>query len=273
VSEGTSTAVLAWWAFLSTVSVFNIVLWARLARRRAGMTAEERRLLWLAACFVFGCAFRSFLPRADVQRICLVDSWFSTVLVGRAVATVAELAFVAQVAITLRAVARHADARFAVAYSHAIVPLIVVAELASWYAVVTTNFIGNAIEQSIWTATHFGVGVCYLAMLPRLRGALRTLAIVAVVLAAAFVAFMTNVDVPMYLHRHADDTDAGRVYFGLADGFRDLATRWVVTFRWSDWHEELAWMAGYFSACVWMSLFMTRIPALVARAARAQRVA
>jgi hypothetical protein len=70
------------------------------------------------------------------------------------------------------------------------------------------------------------------------------------------------------VHRHADDEAMGRVYFGLADGFHDLATRWIVTFRWSDWHEELAWMAGYFSACVWISLFMTRIPSLVRAQAR-----
>jgi hypothetical protein len=263
MEEGASAAVVAWWAFLCAASVVNIVLWARLARARGRATADERRLLWLAACFVFGCAFRSFLPRADVQRICLVDSFLSTVLVGRAVATVAELAFVAQVALTLRIVGRHAGARAVVAYSHAIVPLIVVAEIASWYAVITTNFLGNAIEQSIWTATHLGVGACYLAMWPRLRGGLRTLAAVAVGLATAFVAFMTTVDVPMYVHRHADDEAMGRVYFGLADGLHDLATRWIVTFRWADWHEELAWMAGYFSAAVWISLFMTRIPSLV----------
>jgi hypothetical protein len=249
-----------WWLFLCAVSVLNIALWVRV---RARTPVEDRRLVWLAACFVFGCAFRSFLPRADVQRICLVDTWFSTVLVGRAVATIAELAFVAQVAMTLRAVGRHANARVAVAYSHAIVPLIVVAEIASWYAVVTTNFLGNAIEQSIWTATHLGVGLCFLAMLPRLHGALRGLAVVAIVLAAAFVAFMTTVDVPMYLHRHADDMRAARAYFGLADGFRDLATRWIVTFRWSDWHEELAWMAGYFSAAVWLSLYMITVPRLL----------
>src|SRR5580693_7272457 len=55
--------------------------------------------LLLCAAYVFGCAFRSFLPRADVQRICLFDTWLSSVVVGRSVATVAEICFAAQWAI------------------------------------------------------------------------------------------------------------------------------------------------------------------------------
>ena len=53
-------------------------------------------MLLLCAAYVFGCAFRSVLPRADVQRICLFDTWLSSVFVGRSVATVAEVCFAAQ---------------------------------------------------------------------------------------------------------------------------------------------------------------------------------
>jgi hypothetical protein len=57
--------------------------------------AVQHRQLSLSTPFVL-VAFRSFLPRADVQRITLVDVWLSGVLVGRTVATIAELCFVAQ---------------------------------------------------------------------------------------------------------------------------------------------------------------------------------
>ncbi len=63
-------------------------------------------MLVLCAAYVFGCAFRSFLPRADVQRICLFDHWTSSVAVGRSVATIAEVCFVAQWAIMLDSSAR-----------------------------------------------------------------------------------------------------------------------------------------------------------------------
>ena len=92
-----SVGVLIWWTGLCTVSVFNIWEWRRtaaaLARRkpvcRPGVYLYQRRQLLLSAVYVLGCAFRSILPRADVQRIGLLDSWVSSVLVGRSVATVA----------------------------------------------------------------------------------------------------------------------------------------------------------------------------------------
>ena len=46
--------------------------------------------------FASGCAFRSFLPGSECQRICLSDSALSSVLVTRSVATLAELSLVAQ---------------------------------------------------------------------------------------------------------------------------------------------------------------------------------
>ena len=61
-----------------------------------GSTTAHQLMLFLCAAYVFGCAFRSFLPRADVQRICLFDTWLSSVTVGRTVATIAEVAFAAQ---------------------------------------------------------------------------------------------------------------------------------------------------------------------------------
>ena len=86
--------VAIWWFFLVAASVANVALWLLLHRSfRRRMLNLQRGLLriklmvLLCAAYVFGCAFRSVLPRADVQRICLFDTWFSSALVGRSVAT------------------------------------------------------------------------------------------------------------------------------------------------------------------------------------------
>lgn len=60
--------------------------------------------------------------------------------------------------------------------------------------------------------------------------------------------------IPMYLNRWRADRLAGRSYFTLAQGLHDLATRWVVTRQWSDWHTEVPWMTLYSSAAVWLSI-------------------
>jgi hypothetical protein len=105
--------VAFWWVFLACISLINICLWSwsqYYLRKKASSLVEAiliRRSLWLSAGYTFGCAFRSFLPRADVQRIVLFDSWWSSVFVGRSVATIAELCFIAQWALTLHYLAHN----------------------------------------------------------------------------------------------------------------------------------------------------------------------
>src|SRR3984957_11018525 len=79
-----------WWSLLTLVSGANIAVWFLLYRQlhepstgSLGSTSGIELMLLLCAAYVFGCAFRSFLPRADVQRICLFDTWLSSVVVGR----------------------------------------------------------------------------------------------------------------------------------------------------------------------------------------------
>jgi hypothetical protein len=222
----------------------------------------RRRQLALSAAFVLGCAFRSALPRADVQRICLVDSWLSSVLVGRSVATVAELAFVAQWALLLRALAEEAGAGAVRAISRAIVPLIAVAETCSWSAVLTTCYLGNVLEESIWalSASLFVAGL--LALRPRAPAGRRAFLAAAIAVGLGYVAFMCAVDVPMYVSRWRADEAAGRRYLSALDGARDLARRWIVTGEWDAWREEMPWMSLYFSAAVWMSIGLVRAPRL-----------
>ena len=149
-------SVKAWWLALIGVSVVNICAWVlagvlpRAPRGGDPALPTRRRQLLLSAPFVFGCAFRSVFPRADVQRICVVDSWLSSVAVGRTVAMIAELCFAAQCALLLRVLAVETRKPVALGISRVIVPLIAMAETFSWYSVITTNYIGNTIEESTW---------------------------------------------------------------------------------------------------------------------------
>src|SRR6188508_357368 len=146
-----SNPVAIWWGFLLAVSAVNIVFWLLLHRhsrntldRQRGMFRVDLMVL-LCAAYVFGCAFRSILPRADVQRICLFDTWLSSVFIGRSVATVAEIAFAAQWAVILHQLGTMTGADTTVAAASVIVPLIVIAECFSWHAVLTTKYLNNAI--------------------------------------------------------------------------------------------------------------------------------
>src|SRR5262249_20478436 len=154
--------------------------------------------LLLSAVYVLGCCFRSLFPRADVQRLGLIDSWLSSVLVGRAVATAAELCFVAQWAILLHTAARDSNSRFGVAVAWLLVPLLAVAEMCSWSAVLTTCYLGNVAEESLWAISAALLVAGCVAVWPRCRAVRRPFLAAAVVLGALYVGFMCTVDIPMY---------------------------------------------------------------------------
>jgi hypothetical protein len=259
-----SLGVETWIWFLRALSAFNIAVWLRMLgsyQRESGLQGPElrryrRRQLILSALFVFGCAFRSILPRADVQRICLFDTPLSVVFIGRSVATIAEMAFMAQWALLLAESAGMGQrGDIARIVSRVLVPIIAVAELCSWYAVLSTNYLGNAFEQSIWT---FSAVLVVLGLVWRERAARQRFVGIAVALIGAYVLFMAMVDVPMYLHRWRLDELAQRPYFSFLEGLRDAATRRVVTQEWAAWHREIPWMSLYFSTGVWVSLWLTR---------------
>ena len=250
-----------WWSLLTLVSAVNIAAWFWVYRylhepQTGGRhsTPNIELMLLFSAAYVFGCAFRSMLPRADVQRICLFDTWLSSVTVGRSVATVAEICFAAQWAMVLYRLATMTGAEATLTAAWVIVPLILIAEGFSWYAVLTKKFFCNAIENSIW-------GICFLIILvglgrliPEFGGLARAVVVSAIVGISGYLAFLAFVDVPMYLAR-ARTGGAGSIRpLSPLEGLRDASVRWVVTHELAHWKDEIAWMSLYFSAAVWASL-------------------
>ena len=151
---------MIWWSGLCAAAAINIVAWmfaacGELKRRKAGMPADIHavrvRLLWLAAIYVLGCGFRSVLPMLDVPRLCLHDTWISRIIVGRSVATIAELSFAAQLALLLRVASVAAGGGLAAVASRLVVPLVLFAELCCWTAVLRGNYLMHALENSLWT--------------------------------------------------------------------------------------------------------------------------
>jgi hypothetical protein len=260
--EMTSNAVGRWHALLRLVAVLNLALWSLAAvavARGQGAnhvmadTASRVQLL-LSAGYVFGCAFRSMLPVYDIPRIVLVDSPLSSVAVGRSVATVAELCFAAQWALILHQTALLSGNLFGQAVSLAIVPLIVLAEVFSWHAVLTTVQRGHVIENSIWGLSAALVVASLLMLGPHQLAQLYPPMIVLCFVIAAYVLFMFFFDVPMYWSRWRADESNRRQYLHIAKGAVDVWRRRVVSYRWEDWKREVLWMSLYFTLGVWISV-------------------
>jgi hypothetical protein len=259
------------------VSVVNIGAWALSARTigsRAGDSdyALRRQLLLLSAVYVAGCAFRSFLPMMDVPRLCLHDTWLSRIFVGRSVATVAEVCFAVQWSLLLREAARTTGNRFARVASYSLVPLVVAAEVCSWTAVLTTNHLLHAVENSLWS---FGAALALIGFIS-LRSSLdargRRFASIAIICGALYLAFMLTVDVPMWLGRWQADLAASHVDLPAREGLRTLLQRCIVTRDWAAWHEDIPWLSLYFTAAVWISIALAYFPRFRLRGPQPSRV-
>jgi hypothetical protein len=257
-----SVSVISWRYFLCVVAAVNITalfLSAITLSRRPHVLSPEayaipRVQLFLSAVYVFGCAFRSAFPVFDVPRICVIDSWLSSVMIGRSVATVAELCFAAQWALMLHETSRATDSVVGNIASVALVPLIAIAEACSWYSVLTTSNIGHVAEESIWGFSVALLVASLVTIWPRCTAARRRLLLACCIAGSIYVAYMFLVDVPMYWSRWIADEASGRYYMSVAQGARDVSVRWVVSHRWQDWKTEMVWMSLYFSVAVWISI-------------------
>lgn len=257
-----------WWFFLCMAGGFNVLAWSvcvwLLNRRRDTLHPEvyalRRMQIILSAGYVFGCAFRSALPVFDVPRMVLVDSWLSSVVVGRSVATIAELCFVCQWALLLAEISRGNESRIVRIASVALVPLIAIAETFSWYSVLTTSNIGHVVEETLWGICAASLVASLAVVWLRCHRSMRPLLGVLCAIGVAYVLYMFMVDVPMYWSRWVYDEQSGRSYYSLGQGLVDVSTRWVVSHRWEDWQSEMVWMSLYFSAAVWLSISLIIAP-------------
>jgi hypothetical protein len=257
----TSRAIVWWHALLCAIAALNAVVWSvsaiavthAQAVSHAAAAASHMQLL-LSAAYVFGCAFRSVLPVYDIPRVVLVNSRLSSVIVGRSVATVAELCFAAQWALILHHIALLSDSLPVRTVSLVIVPLIVLAEGCSWYAVLTTAQRAHALENSIWGVSAALVVASLLVVGPHRIAGLYLPMMTWCVGGAIYVAYIFFFDVPAYWSRWLADEINGRRYLSIAQGLIDAWGRRIVSYLWEMWKNEILWMSLYFTLGVWSSV-------------------
>jgi hypothetical protein len=198
----------------------------------------------------------------DVPRICLHDTWISRIVVGRSVATFAELCFAAQWALLLREAGTAGGGSLASYFSRMVVPLIVVAEVSCWFAVLTSNYLLHAGENFLWTVAAVLVVGGLGSVWARVDEKSRRFLAAAIFSGAIYVAFMTIVDVPMYVSRWQADLAAGHSYLSLREGIRVLFERCLVTREWAAWRDDVPWLTLYFTIGVWISVALAHAPPL-----------
>ena len=269
--QARSNPLAWWWGSLTLVSAANILVWFMLYREfyptPAGSISggsDIGLMLLLCAGYVFGCAFRSFLPRADVQRICLFDTWLSSVFVGRTVATVAELCFAAQWAIILHQLGTMTGAETVVNIAWVIVP-------HHHHRGVLLLVRGGDHQLPLQRDRELAVGGDILPrrasalcrLLPEFQGPVRLGADCRASSASPASWPSSSPSTCRCISAAGGPGHAeGSRLLGFLEGLHDVSTRWVVTHDIAHWKGELTWMFLYFSAAVWSSLALCALYAM-----------
>lgn len=254
---------LLWWRILSVMSVFNIIMWIS-----TFLTVDTKNdngySIWhvcLSGVFTIVCAFRSIVPRADTDRYCIIDSWVSSIVAGRSAATVAEISFATQIGLIMHEIGGSARYSWVQSLTVPVIVLLSTAQCLCWYGIITRNNMAHVIEESLWAFTFVMVGVALGVCAPHLDAIWQEICYLGVVLCVAYVYFMVTVDIPMYYKRWcANNTHGNHKYYGLKEGFHDALTHRVVTLDWELWKPEVAWLSGYFTGAVFVSIGLSHLP-------------
>ena len=251
---------ILWWRLLSALAIFNLVLWGITATHVSADAPYVRWHILLSGIYTAVCAFRSFIPRIDLERYCIVDSPVSSMVAGRSAATIAEISFAIQIGLLMHEMGGAAGIAWVQALTIPVIIMLTIAQILCWFGLITLNHVGHAIEESLWAITFATVGVAMATCAPNLEGTWQSVAYAGTFLCSGYVLFMVTVDVPMYLKRWREGLAHGETKLGLVEGFQDALTRRIVTRDWAIWKPEVAWLTGYFSAAVWVSIALAHLP-------------
>jgi len=241
-----------WLCSLAALTALNVGLWIWIARSAPLRIPYAQTQLVLSGVYVGVCGFRSLFPRVDLERMCLWDTWLSAISIGRTSATIAELCFAIQCALFMQRVSELTGNALLGVGAHLLVPLVVSAELVCWYAVLSLNHIGHAIEESLWALLMLFLSATFATAAHAAHGPIRMMLIAGFVVYGAGAGLTMAFDVRMYVRRWRLQPAGG--YMTLVTGLRDSRHRRHPTLAWEAWREEVPWMTLYFSIGAWTSL-------------------
>ena len=253
---------LFWWRALCVLAVVNICLWLAVWKFAELSDFYSAVQLGLSGVYVLVCAYRSFLPRVDLERLVVVDSRLSSIFAGRVAATVAEICFGIQLGLLVYQLGANAGLPWVQSAAWAVPIFFIVAQFFCWHSILTLNHITQAVESLLWAAGFSWIAALLAVVAMDTNGAVQAIATAGIVASVAFVAYVLGVDVPMYIRRFRDGRALGLRYLSIRQGARDAIERRVTSHSWESWKDDALWLTPYFSAGVWISIALVFVPGI-----------
>jgi len=248
-----------WWKFLCFTAVINILVWLVAIWMHSDMQSFSYAQPILSGIYVMICAFRSFYPRIDLERYCLIDTPLSSVVLGRSFATIAEICFSIQCALLIYDLGILLESTTIIYIAYTIVPIIVIAQACCWYATLTLKHIWHAMEEFAWVVMVLLAAICFMTGFAMLDGVYKVLMGIGLLSCLGSAYIMLFIDIPMYFSRNKDGSKSGTKYLSCEEGMRDALNRRVQTNDWKVWRKEALWITPYFTFGVWLSIGMVLV--------------
>ena len=245
-----------WWEFLCLIAVTNILIWCWAFSVQGDMQNFSLTQAILSGLYVLVCAFRSFFPRIDLERYCLFDTPLSSIVLGRSLATLAEICFSIQCALIIYDLGVFMDSTAITLIAYSLVPIIITAQVFCWYATLTLNHFWHGMEEVMWIVMIVLAAGSFMTGFFMLDGLLKILMLAGIVSCLGAGYIMLFVDIPMYFARTRQQARKGRQYLPVYSGLKDAMKRRIPTNDWGVWKQEVLWISSYFTFGVWMSIGM-----------------
>jgi len=288
-----SELVYNWWKFMSVASVVNIALYAKVLLSKDHGSGKSTRsyntsMKWLALPYVLQCAWRSFWPEVYNDRFVLWDCWMSSVFIGRGLATIGEITWIFQVGLAMMRANMEIKllkggernqltwVESAVNYcSMASIAMCILAEFFCNHGMFVENYFYNVIETTLWTLALGILIPCCVYLLHELQtisdqyskgittvdvSQTRLYLIMMFLVCVAFVIELCQDHIPMCYRMWKLKEAAGTPDRDLLEGIKSSMFDRIPTATWEHWENDWFWMASYFSAGVWTSIFMATGP-------------
>ena len=251
---------LFWWRSLCVLAVVNICMWLAVWKFAPISNFYSAMQLGLSGVYVLVCAYRSFLPRIDLERLVVIDSRLSSIFAGRVAATVAEICFGIQLGLLVYQLGANAGLEWIQKAAWAVPIFLTAAQFFCWHSILTLNHITQAVESLLWAAGFSWIAALLAVVAMDTNGVVQVVAAAGIVASVAFVVYVLGVDVPMYVRRFRDGKALGLRYLSIRQGARDAMERRVASHSWEKWKSDALWLTPYFSAGVWISIALVFVP-------------
>jgi len=255
---------LLWNIIIGVISIINIiVIFYYFVTNRFNMNIRQLNLTFLIIIYVLVCAVRSIWPRVDGKYLCCYDNLISTPLVGRILATMAEISFGLFIVMVSNDVIRSLNLEnedWLILINSGLVFVITIAQIFCWVGIVTSDPNYNAIEESLWTVFGISKFIMYTYIFAKISktnniNANKIKKIIPIILIStlAYITFMVVRDVPMYIENAKNHVGG---YNSLPVGLKKLSKCIEVTHSYKKWKDDIPWLTGYFTLTVWTSMFI-----------------